>query len=183
MSELSDEELIQECRHGQPAAFGRLVLKYQKPLFNSALRLLGDYEEARDVTQTALVKAYEKLAMYNPHYKFFSWVFRILVNEALNVRQRLKGMAPLEDTMVAPDPSPEQLLQRARLDGALDRALFQLSAEQRALVVLRHYQDLSYQELAYVFDTAEKTIKSRLFSARRRLLELLQLQGVMSHDG
>ena len=83
MSEAEDRELVEKCCDGDRAAFTELVDRYQKTVFNTALRIVGDPEEAEDVAQSAFLKAYEKLDSYKPQYRFFSWIYRITVNESL----------------------------------------------------------------------------------------------------
>ena len=82
-----DAELVARCLRGEVEAFEPLVLRYQRVLFNVAWRMLGDREDARDVVQGAFVKAWEKLASFDPRYRFFSWMYRIVVNESLNARE------------------------------------------------------------------------------------------------
>ena len=90
-----DEALVARCLRGEVEAFEPLVVRYQRVLYNAAYRLLGDREDARDVAQIALVKAYEKLASFDSRYRFFSWIYRIVVNEALNTRSRRRPASPL----------------------------------------------------------------------------------------
>ena len=80
MKEDDDATLVRRCREGDRAAFEQLVVRYQKPVFNAALRLLHDPEDARDVAQTTFLKAFEHLGDYDPSFKFYSWIYRIAVN-------------------------------------------------------------------------------------------------------
>ena len=97
---------MQLCREGDRTAFGRLVGRYQKPVFNAALRLLHDPEDARDVAQTTFLKAFEHLADYDPSFKFYSWIYRIAINQALNVLASRKSSGELtgEEADEAPGP-------------------------------------------------------------------------------
>ena len=79
-----DQALVRQCLDGHTRAFEALVDRYQKPLFNVALRMLDDAQDAEDITQTVFIKAFEKLATYDDRYKFFSWIYKMTVNEALN---------------------------------------------------------------------------------------------------
>jgi RNA polymerase sigma-70 factor (ECF subfamily) len=85
---VTDAAAVRRCLDGDHAAFEAIVGRYQQVLFNVALRTLGDYEEARDAAQNTFVKAYEKLGSYDPQRRFFSWIYRILMNECLNLRRR-----------------------------------------------------------------------------------------------
>ena len=84
MKEDDDATLVRRCRNGDRAALEQLVMRYQKPVFNVALRLLRDSEDARDVAQTTFLKVFEHLGDYNPSFKFYSWIYRIAINESLN---------------------------------------------------------------------------------------------------
>jgi RNA polymerase sigma-70 factor (ECF subfamily) len=170
----ADDDLdhVERCLRGETAAFRPLVERYQRLLFTVALRMLGDPEEAADAAQTAFVRAYEKLQTFDRRHKFFSWIYRILVNECLNVRRNLARFDPVNPELVAPD-DPAAGVGAAELREAVQSALLKLPAAQREVVVLRHYADLSYREMAEVLHVPEKTIKSRLFAARQRLGEFL----------
>lgn len=169
-----DSEDIERCLRGDPEAFAPLVERYQRVLYNVAYRMVGNREDARDLAQTALVKAYEKLGSYDRRFRFFSWIYRILVNETLNFLERRRTHEPVEASLsIAAPGGPYQELEAAELERCVQAALLQLNPDQRAVVVLRHFADLSYQEMSATLGIPEKTVKSRLFSARQRLADLL----------
>ncbi len=168
-----DSSLVRDCVHGRPQAFDVLVDRYYKVLFNVALRIVGDPEEARDITQTTFMKAYEKLHTYDPKYKFFSWIYRIAVNESLNTTGRRRPSEPLDVELAARADTPEQDYERNRLNQTVQAALMKLTLEHRQVVVLRHFGDLSYRDIATALAIPEKTVKSRLFAARRQLCTIL----------
>ena len=167
-----DLDCVERCLRGETAAFRPLVERYQRLLFTVALRMLGDREEAADAAQTAFVRAYQKLQTFDRRHKFFSWLYRILVNECLNVRRNLGRFDPVSPALVASD-DPAAGVGEAELRAAVQSALLKLPAAQREVVVLRHYADLSYHEMAEVLHVPQKTVKSRLYEARQRLGELL----------
>ena len=167
-----DESLVARCLRGEIEAFEPLVSRYQRVLFNAAYRLLGDREEARDAAQSALVKAYEKLASFDPSYRFFSWIYRIVVNEALNTRERRRPSTPLPADVAGGSGVEEALAARERSD-SVQAALLRLSAEDREVIVLRHFAEQSYAEIGETLGLPEKTVKSRLHEARRRLGRML----------
>jgi len=173
MTGREDSSLVKDCTQGRPEAFDVLVDRYYKVLFNVALRIVGDSEEARDITQTTFMKAYEKLHTYDPKYKFFSWIYRIAVNESLNTTGRRRPSEPLDVQLVARGDTPEQIFEKNRLHETIQAALMKLSIEQRQVVVLRHFGDLSYRDIASALAIPEKTVKSRLFTARRQLCTIL----------
>ncbi|MGH8015367.1 MAG: RNA polymerase sigma factor, partial [Candidatus Zixiibacteriota bacterium] len=96
MTKAYDIKIIEECLNGNRQAFGELVEKYQKPLFNAALKIVNDWDVAKDVTQTAFIRAYEKLTSYDRQFKFFSWIYKMVVNESINVLRQQKNKVDLE---------------------------------------------------------------------------------------
>jgi RNA polymerase sigma-70 factor (ECF subfamily) len=168
-----DTELVARCLRGDVAAFEPLVLRYQRPLFNVAWRMLGDREEARDIVQGAFVKAWEKLGTFDPHHRFFSWIYRIVVNESLNARGRRPTLQPLGAELASPG-GPEEAVRERELTDCVQKALRRLSGDDREVIALRHFADLSYTEIAETLGLTEKTVKSRLHEARQRLGRVLR---------
>lgn len=167
-----EDGLIGRCLDGDSAAFEPLVERYHGPLFRVAARLLGDREEARDVTQTAFLKAYQALASCDRQRKFFSWIYRILVNECLNTLRARRPMQALDQSLAAPAGEADAVAS-AETRKRVRLALLELSTEQRDVIVLRHFAEMSYEQVGAALGVPEKTVKSRLFSARQRLCELL----------
>ncbi|HXY70393.1 MAG TPA: sigma-70 family RNA polymerase sigma factor [Gemmatimonadales bacterium] len=163
-----DRALVRGYLGGQRDAAGGLVDRYQKRLFNVALRMLGNVQDAEDVTQTVFLNAFLKLRTYDPRYRFFSWVYRMAVNESLNELKRRRRTVTVED---APDiPAPGSAPDRAaEVEDRVGRALLSLKPDDRAVVVLKHFVSFSYEEIADVLEIPVKTVKSRLFTARERL--------------
>jgi len=167
-----DVVLVQRCLSGEADAFRPLVERYQKVLFTVAVRMLGDRDEADEAAQAAFVHAYQKLPTWNQRHKFFSWLYRILVNECLNVRRTRHRTEPLAETIEAPD-NAAALAERHELRERVHAALQRLPGSYREVVVLRHYGDMSYREIAETLGVPERTVKSRLYSARQQLGDLL----------
>jgi RNA polymerase sigma-70 factor (ECF subfamily) len=171
-----DRALVGRCLAGDPRAAGELVDCYQRRLYNVALRMLGNVQDAEDVTQTVFGNAFESLGTYDPKYRFFSWIYRMTVNESLNTLKRRKRTVTLDDELGIAAPG-------ITADGAVEaedrvgRALRVLSPDDRAVVVLRHFLSFSYEEIAEVLEVPAKTVKSRLFTARDRLRIALNGQG------
>ena len=168
-----DVQLVARCLGGEVEAFEPLVSRYQKVLFNVAYRLLGDREDARDATQTAFVRAFEKLATYDSAHRFFSWIYRIVVNECLNVRERRPAFQGLDETMASSE-SPYAEAEAHETSERIQAGLMRLTQEYREVVVLRHFAELSYSDISAALGVPEKTVKSRLHSARQRLGEILK---------
>ncbi len=182
MTELTDLEIVEQCLDGNIRVFGVLVDRYQNVLFTAALRMVNDRQDAEDIVQTAFTKAFEKLENYNAKYKFFSWLYRITINESLNFIKRRKRQEPLDEPVVSGQQSPEDFLGENERKENLQQALMQLKPDYRAVIVLRHFEQHSYQEMGEMLNIPEKTVKSRLFSARQLLREILIKNGVIVHD-
>jgi RNA polymerase sigma-70 factor (ECF subfamily) len=175
-----DTLLVARTLCGDRAAFAAVVEKYNRVLFAVALRMLGNYDEACDATQAVFVKAFEKLDSFDPQRKFFSWIYRILVNECLNARRARRPLAPLGNR-ADQRPGPLESFEAKERAERVRYALRRLSHDARQVVVLRHFGDLSYAEIGEILGIEEKTVKSRLFAARQRLLDLLA-PGEGSHE-
>jgi RNA polymerase sigma-70 factor (ECF subfamily) len=172
----ADEILVERYRSGDRDAFAALVVRYQRPVFNAAWWVLKSAEDASDVAQNVFLKVAERIEDYDPQYRFFSWIYRIAVNESLNALRRHGREEPLDDEVDVPGPEaddPERKLQDAQLSGRLRNAMARLPTNDRTVLVLRHFSELSYQEIAQVLELDEKTVKSRLFEARQRLRGML----------
>ena len=171
----SDRDLVRCCLQGDTHAFDQLVQAHQRVLYNVAVRMVRDADDARDIVQTTFVKAYKRLDTYDENHKFFSWIYRILMNEALNHLARRKRTEPLDghEHLVAPHENPEHDYTTARRDEAIEAALRQLSFDHQTVIVLRHFVILSYAEIAACLGITEPRVKSRLFEARRRLGSML----------
>lgn len=167
-------ELVRRCVAGDADAFEPLVARYERPIFNVALRMVGDHEDARDLTQTTFVNAFEKLRSYDSRHRFFSWIYRIAINECLNFRARRRSGEALDPMLPSPGRDPEHAAAASELEVRIQAALLELPAPQRLVVVLRHFMDLSYGEISAVLLVPEKTVKSRLYSARERLGAILE---------
>ena len=171
MGDTDDAAVVTRCLNGEHNAYEAIVTRYQRGLFNVALRMLGNYEDARDATQNAFIKAYEHLDSFNTEQRFFSWLYRILKNECLNV---LRGRRPSEPVSLGlPAGEGEDPIEVRERHRAVQEALMALSMEYREVVVLRHFTDLSYDEIAATLGIPSKTVKSRLYTARQQLGELL----------
>jgi len=164
-----DGAAVKRCLNGEPAAFEVLVGRYQHIMFNVALRMLGDYEDARDAAQNTFVKAYEKLGTYDPERRFFSWMYRILMNECLNLRRR-PATEQLGDTEAeVSDSSDVDAVEAAERKRDVRQAILSLSPAYREVIVLRHFAALSYEQMSEAIGVPTKTVKSRLHTARQQL--------------
>ena len=163
-----DRALVRRYLEGQRDAASGLVDRYQKRLFNVALRMLDNAQDAEDVTQTVFLNAFLKLRTYDPRYRFFSWVYRLTVNESLNVLKRRKRTVSLEEEPGIP-ASGAAIDRVAEVQDRVGKALMGLKPDDRAVVVLKHFVFFSYEEIADVLEIPVRTVKSRLYTARERL--------------
>lgn len=182
MNERDDTVLVKRCLAGDIRAFEILVDKYQKPIFNAALRMCNDIDGAEDISQAAFVKAYEKLESYNPKFKFFSWIYRIVINEALNFLNKGKNLQELNENIISKNMTPDQELEQAEISEKVRNALMQIEPNYRVLIELRHFQHYSYSEIGRLLEIPEKTVKSRLYMARQSLGKILIKTGITKHE-
>jgi len=175
---MDDETLVQRCLEGDREAFGEIVSRYERPLFHVALRTLGNAEDARDATQSAFVKAWLHLRQFDRSRRLFSWLYRIALNEALNRLRARRQTVDLDECLVDSGQSPEESTEERERRQLLDRAMARLSGQHREVLMLRHWLQLSYEEIADALGIPSKTVKSRLFAARSRLGDVLREMGV-----
>ena len=173
----ANANLIMKFSKDDRKAFERIVDKYEKTIFNIAFRIVNDYEDAMDITQTAFMKAYENIDSYNPSHKFFSWLYKITVNESLNHLNKKKRTEKLDNNVAINLESPEEYTAHSEISRRLQYALMKLKFDYRIVVILRHFNSLSYREIGDVLDIPEKTVKSRLFTGRQLLRDILIKQG------
>jgi RNA polymerase sigma-70 factor, ECF subfamily len=171
-----DAALVARCLDGDQAAFEQLVERYQRLLFTVAIRIVGDYDEASDATQNALVNAYQKLHTFDRNRRFFSWIYRILLNECLNRRRDRRVFEPLSPEL-AQVGSPAELLEASEQRARVQAAILALPPAYREVVVLKYFGELPYEDIAEAVGVPVKTVKSRLHTARQRLALLLRLAG------
>lgn len=178
MTSTADKVLVTRTLEGERNAFGELVDRYQKVVYNVAYRVVGNKPDAEDVAQTVFLKVYENLSTYNPRYQFFSWLYRIAVNEAVNAKKRLhKSVELTEDSILSPT-TPFDGAVAMDVENQIGAAMMSLSPESRAILILRHYQEFTYRDIAYIMELTEQKVKSRLYSARQRLGKILVQKGL-----
>jgi RNA polymerase sigma-70 factor (ECF subfamily) len=164
--------LVAACRKGSRQAFDELLSEFEKPVFNAAFRMLHNYEEAQDVTQTTFMRAFEKHEQFDDSRKFFSWIYRIAINECINSRSVRRPQATLEANLQDTDDL-EKNVGQIELHKELEEALMALSNEHRSVVVLKHFLGFSYEEISDILEVPEKTVKSRLHDGREHLRDAL----------
>lgn len=170
----SETQLISQAQAGNREAFGELVRCFHSGVVNVVFRMCGDAALAEDAAQTAFIQAWRHLAGYQPRTSFRSWLYRIAVNAALDVLRQNRPTIGLDDVALNPDTErvEARVEERERRD-LVKRAVLSLPEASRAVLVLREYEGMSYQEIAAALEIPVGTVMSRLNYARTRLAEWL----------
>jgi len=185
MLDSSDRALVLRARGGEPDAFGELVRRYQASVFNVCYRLLGERGAAEDLAQEAFIRAYERLATFDVDRAFGPWMRRVAANVCLNHLERAgqAGVAfdderdrdaATEAASAVGSIDPSIAIEREQAADALRRAILALAPQYRAVIELRHFQNLSYAEIAAELRIPISDVKSHLFRARKLLAHRLQ---------
>jgi RNA polymerase sigma-70 factor (ECF subfamily) len=185
-----DRTLVEACRKGDLSAFEELVRRHQRMLLNVACRVLGNYEDACDVTQEAFLAAWRKLGEFRGAAQFSTWLTAIVINLCRNRLQQVQsrqrreayslddpspgGCATLAASLHSGAPSALQQLEAQELGNALRRCIKALDAGFREVLVLRDMQEFSYEEVAAALGLRQGTVKSRLFRARDAVKDCLK---------
>ncbi|MBC7899394.1 MAG: sigma-70 family RNA polymerase sigma factor [Saprospiraceae bacterium] len=187
--DLTDGELIVNAIRGREDGFEELVRRYQRPITGYVFRMLGDYEFSLDVTQEVFIKVYNSLERYSSEYKFSTWLYRIAHNAAIDHMRRNSINTQSIETenadgtyqlqIESPNPSPEQDRERSEWRTEIDAVVKRLPAPYRELILLRHSQDLSYDEIAEITNLPLGTVKNRLFRAREMMREIFLERGFL----
>jgi RNA polymerase sigma-70 factor (ECF subfamily) len=184
--QLDDRTLVARILEGERDLFGVLSKRYEKRVINYVYRITHRYEDAHDLTQEIFVKVYLALDRYDPKYQFSTWLFRIAQNSAIDaLRKKSISEVPLARPSTEDDPggrerefadggvSPYRALKNKQLSAAIDKAVGKLPPDYRELIQLRHFAELSYEEIATMKKLPLGTVKNKLFRARNLLKEAL----------
>ncbi len=193
MPSICQEELIalQRCRRGSRKAFEVFVNKYMKDAYFIALGLVGNREDALELSQEAFIRAYRNIKQVKPDRKFFPWFYQILKNLCIShLRKRKYRKAGSLDVEGCPEVeatadcfSPEEVAARNEIKDKVWQAIGQLDEKHREVIILRHFQDMSYDQIAEALFCNKGTVTSRLYYARKKLEELLGAgKGGMPND-
>ena len=178
---------VELARDGDQAAFGRLVLAHQTPVYNLAYRMLGNAGEAEEAAQEAFLRAYTHLDRYDPGRSFRTWLLSIASHYCIDrLRRRRFTWMPLEDELASPERvrfaskgrNPETAMMQREREAQIQHLLGKLSPTDRAAVTLCYWYDYSYEEIAETLNLTESAVKSRLYRARRALATMMQQEEV-----
>ena len=184
---LTDGDLIVAAVGGRSDSFEELVRRYQRPITGYVFRIVGEYEASLDVTQEVFIKVYNSLAKYSSDYKFSTWLYRIAHNAAVDhLRRNSVSQQSLEAEnadgtfelqIESRAASPEQDHERSQWRSEIEVVVEMLPPAYRELIVLRHGQDMSYDEIADVTGLPLGTVKNRLFRAREMMRNIFMERG------
>ncbi len=185
----NEKKLIKRAKSGDVEAFEQLIADYQIYCYNIALGMLKSEEDAKDVSQEALIKVYQKLNNFDEKASFSTWLYRVVVNSCLDYIKRQNKLRLVDDSYddaLAQTASPQgDVAQRAidnELTAIVARSIKQLSLKQRLPIVLRDYLGLSYDDVAALLNLPLGTVKSRLLRARNKLREIVRSDAAFSDD-
>lgn len=177
---MNDQEQIwlDQARAGDKVAFGHLVEAYMRPVFNLTYRMLGNPQEAEDAAQEAFLRAYSRLEQYDPKQKFSTWLFSIANHHCIDrLRKRRARFVSIDDNPVLQNlegdmPLPESSALRLERSAEVQQLLNKMEPEYRMPLILRYWEEYSYDEIAQSMDLTISAVKSRLFRARKQMAEL-----------
>ena len=195
---MSDMEkfLLEKAKSGDIAAFEQLVESYQKKIFNIALRMLGNYDDAGDLTQEVLIRIYRSIRSFKEQSSFSTWIYRITTNVCLDEIRKRKNrkVVSLDEEIKLDDgdmkrqiesggPTPEESAETEDLKKIVNDAIEKLNEEHRVVIVLRDIQGLTYEEISDVLKLPEGTVKTRINRARQALKNILSVKRELLLDG
>ncbi|OUN25352.1 sigma-70 family RNA polymerase sigma factor [Pseudoflavonifractor sp. An85] len=189
--DVEEQVWISQAASGDSHAFAHLVERYEKQVYHHALRLVGNAEDAADISQEVFWKAWRALPTFRRESSFSTWLYRLTDNACVDLLRREKkrrGDASLEEEegsslaqqLPHPDPSPQERVEAQERQDTLEQGLAQLSQEHRRILVLRELSGLSYQEIGAMLNLSPGTVKSRLARARLALANYLRQSGNFS---
>lgn len=178
---VSDLELVEKVKTGDRKAFSELVRRHQRSVLRLSLRFVKDMDTAEDVTQEAFIKAYEKLNSFEGRASFKSWLFQIAVNTARNkIREWKRETVDIDDVQLAVDAEAEMTLVHASVSDILQQEVDKLPIKQKTALVLRVYEDLSFNEIAEImecpYDTAKANYRHALLKLRNTFEQQSELK-------
>ena len=188
LTAVSDRDLVATAVSGVEGSFEELVRRYQRPISAYVYRMVGNYESALDLTQEIFIKVYSSLRRYRAEVKFSTWIYKIAHNAAIDhlrrtaTREQSLVMGPENDQFDLPVEStrlsPEQESERKERRGEIESVVRALPGNYRELIILRHSQDLSYEEIVEVTGLPLGTVKNRLFRAREMMRQQFVEKGI-----
>jgi RNA polymerase sigma-70 factor (ECF subfamily) len=182
-----EKTLLEKARQGDAEAFEKLIEAYQKKVFNIALRMLGNYDDACDIAQEVFIRAFRSIKDFREQALFSTWIYKIATNACLDELRRRKNRVfisideevkleegDLKRQIEDDKPSPDIEVEQNEMREEINKAISELSEEHRVVIVLRDIQGFTYEEIAKITKCPEGTVKSRINRARQALKEILK---------
>jgi len=189
---LDDEELVARSRAGDVESFNQLIVRWERPIYALAYRMLGREEDARDVCQDTFLRAYRALPGFKGQAKFSSWIYRIALNLCRDWirRQRRNPVSQMPEDVepgeiaaeAGSTESIEDLVARRELGAIVGEAMGALSEEQRTAIILKEYHGMTFQEIADMQGCPLSTVKTRLYQGLSQLRRHLVQQGQVTRE-
>lgn len=179
---MTEQDWITQARAGDETAFSPLVETYQTAVYNLCYRMLGEPQEAEDAAQETFLRAYAQLRRYDPTRSFKTWLLSIASHHCIDrLRKRRQTWVSIEDdelpphpNLREPNPGPEETTVRREQSAVIQKHLARLAPEDRRMIVMRYWYDLSYEEIGQATGATVSAVKSRLHRARGSLAEMLE---------
>lgn len=181
-----EKDLLIKSKNGNTNAFAKLVETYQKKVFNIAFRMLGNYNDAADLSQEVFIKVFKSLKSFKEQAMFSTWIYRITSNACLDELRKRKNIkfiyideeiktedGEVQKQIAFNGPSPEESYETKEIKEAVSEAIHSLSEEHRLIIILRDIQGFSYDEISRIIKIPEGTVKSRINRARQALRNIL----------
>ena len=178
----SEDQLIEQAKEGNYSSFEKLVKRYQKVIYNLAYRIVKNHDAADEVAQETFIKSFYALKSFKSGHSFYSWIYRICINLGLNYLKKESftiSESSFEQTnspidLVVERDNPEALLAKKELSDKIENQIDSLPPKLKSVLILKVFEDLSYEEIAKILKISKGTVMSRLFRARKRLIQNLK---------
>ena len=188
-SDVSELDLVKRCQAGDTEAFDELVTRYRTRVFSMIYNMVHSEQDAWDLAQDSFLKAWKSIGRFRGQSSFYTWIYRIVMNVTIDWlrKKKIKGgdaefddaiqlreIDPASKTVPKTEALPHQLMERDEIRARIDNAIGQLSAEHRAVILMKEIDDMQYHEIAETLGCSIGTVMSRLFYARKKLQNLLR---------
>ncbi len=184
--ERSDETLMRQLQRGNPTAFETLVNRWEKPLLNYCYQMVNNMELAEDCRQEVFLRIYKSAKTFRGRSQFSTWLYRIATNFCLNTlaKQQRRNETPIaayqdsasegfDDRFIDPSDSPDAVVVQKEIESRVRSAVVCLPEDLRVIVIMRHYHDMTFQEIANILESPVSTVKSRMTTGMRHLRQML----------
>src|ERR1043166_8452283 len=188
-ADVSELDLVKRCQAGDSEAFDQLVTRYRTRVFAMMYNMVHNEQDAWDLAQDSFVKAWKSIGRFRGKSSFYTWIYRIVMNVTIDwLRKKqvkggggefddaiqLKEIEPASKTVPKPEALPHEMMERSEIRARIEKAIAQLSPEQRAVILMKQIEEMQYHEIAEALGCSIGTVMSRLFYARKKLQNLLR---------